>query len=211
MARPAVARRPPVGVVLAGGAGRRLGGEKALVEVDGLPLLCTVLTALTTVLADLAIVVKPDTLLPDRGGLAPHAQVWVEPDGPRHPARGLAHALRCADGRDVVACAVDLALLDVATVRALVAADPKGRPVTVPRSGGRVQPLCARWTPAALGALDRADDRTRMTDLVAELGPRILEVADPTPFFNVNRPEDVLEAMALRRARAAATPGATRT
>jgi molybdopterin-guanine dinucleotide biosynthesis protein A len=82
-------------------------------------------------------------------------------------------------------------------VRALVEADARGRRAVVPRAGGRLQPLCARYEPAALEALDGFDAAARATDLVAALGVAELEFADETSFFNVNAPEDLLQASAL--------------
>jgi len=54
----------PVGVVLAGGAGRRIGGDKATVELAGRPLLLYPLAAVRAVLRDVAVVAKRVTALP---------------------------------------------------------------------------------------------------------------------------------------------------
>jgi molybdopterin-guanine dinucleotide biosynthesis protein A len=67
----------------------------------------------------------------------------------------------------------------------------------VPRAGGRLQPLCARYDPRALTALAAGDFTAPMDDAVAALAPRILEWPDDEPFFNVNHPEDILQAAAL--------------
>jgi molybdopterin-guanine dinucleotide biosynthesis protein A len=61
--------------------------------------------------------------------------------------------------------------------------------------------LCARYEPAALEALDGFDATARATDLVAALGIAELELADETPFLNVNVPEDLLQASALLASR----------
>src|SRR5439155_15648809 len=63
--RAAVALSPPIGVVLAGGGGRRLGGAgKAGVELAGRPLLAWVLEALTGALDEVAVAAQPSTSLP---------------------------------------------------------------------------------------------------------------------------------------------------
>src|SRR3954454_14456578 len=98
---------PPVGVVLAGGLGRRLGGDKAIVELEGRPLALYPLEALHEVCDQVAVVAKRDTLLPPLGGVA---QLWSEPDTPRHPLTGVVHALRLAAGRSILVVAVDLPL-----------------------------------------------------------------------------------------------------
>src|SRR5438477_12761169 len=74
----------PVGVILAGGAGRRIGGSKALVKLHGRPLISYPLAAMREALGDIAIVAKADTELPSLPGVT----VWIEPDVPRHPLVG---------------------------------------------------------------------------------------------------------------------------
>jgi molybdopterin-guanine dinucleotide biosynthesis protein A len=189
---------PPVGVVLAGGQGRRLGGDKAVVALDGRPLLEFPLRVLQRSVRDVAVVAKRDTVLPP---LESEVPVWLEPDEPQHPLAGVVHALRCAEGRPVLVVAVDLPLLDVAVPRAL-ARRPAGRhPAVVARAGGRLQPLLARYEPAALPALEGFDPSARAVDLVAALDPLVLDVRDEEQLLNVNRPEDLLRASALVRER----------
>jgi molybdopterin-guanine dinucleotide biosynthesis protein A len=183
-----------VGVVLAGGRGRRIGGDKAIVELEGRPLALYPLEALHEVCDDVAVVAKRDTLLPPLAGLA---DLWIEPDEPRHPLTGVAHALEAAAGRAVLVVAVDLPLMDAATLRAIAQTDPGGAGAVVPRVHGRLQPLCALYLPVALAGLSGFDPTARATDVVASLGVREVEPTDPTAFYNVNRPEDLLQASVL--------------
>jgi molybdopterin-guanine dinucleotide biosynthesis protein A len=190
---------PPVGVVLAGGRGRRLGGDKAIVELEGRALVHYPLEALHEVCDDVVVVAKRDTLLPPLSGIA---DLWIEPDEPRHPLVGVAHALGLAVGRPVLVVAVDLPLVDAATLRAIAAAAPDGpdaaETVAAPRAYGRLQPLCALYTPRALSAgLNRFDPEARTIDVVEGLGVRVVDGLDETAFFNVNAPEDVLQASVL--------------
>jgi molybdopterin-guanine dinucleotide biosynthesis protein A len=184
----------PVGAVLAGGLGRRLGGDKAIVALEGRPLVLYPVEALHEVCDDVAVVAKRDTILPSLAGVA---DLWIEPDEPRHPLAGVAHALRLALGRSVLVVAVDLPLMDAATLRAILAVDPEGAAAVVPRVHGRLQPLCALYTPAAMPALTAFDPQARATDVVAAMGVREVTVADETAFLNVNRPEDLLQASVL--------------
>ena len=188
----AVALNParPVGVVLAGGLGRRLGGDKAIVELEGRPLLLYPVEALHEVCDEVAVVAKRDTILPPLAGLA---DLWIEPDEPRHPLLGVAHALRLAAGRRILVVAVDLPLMDAATLRAIAQTDPGGAAVVVPRVYGRLQPLCALYTPRALEGLAAFDPSARATEIVEGLGICEIEPADPSAFYNVNRPEDLLQ------------------
>ncbi|MGB2712363.1 MAG: NTP transferase domain-containing protein, partial [Conexibacter sp.] len=114
--------RDPIGVVLAGGAGRRIGGGKAVVALHGTPLLAYPVAALQAVLAEVAIVAKADSELPRLPGVA----VWIEPDEPRHPLAGVVHALERAQGRAVLVCAGDLPFVSAALVRELRDADADG-------------------------------------------------------------------------------------
>ena len=182
----------PVGVVLAGGRGRRIGGDKAIVELEGRPLLGYVLEALHEVCDDVAVVAKRDSMLPPLAGIA---ELWIEPDVPRHPLAGVAHALRVSPGRSVLAVAVDLPCMDGATLRLIAETDPgPGAVAVVPRVHGRLQPLCALYTSRALAGLGTLDDDVRATELVAALGVREVEPPDPNAFLNVNRPEDLIAA-----------------
>lgn len=196
--------RDPIGVVLAGGAGRRIGGAKAVVELHGTPLVRYPLRALQAVLAEVVVVAKPGTPLPPLPGVP----IWLEPAEPRHPLAGIVHALEGAgaasgsgeEAREILVSAGDLPFLEPGLVERLVHADAGGAPAVVPRAGGRLQPLLARYAPAAyapLAAALRCDPLPPVTDVVAALGPHVLELADVQPFFNVNLPEDLLTAAGL--------------
>ncbi|MTD43901.1 NTP transferase domain-containing protein [Conexibacter sp. W3-3-2] len=186
--------RAPMGVVLAGGLGRRMGGGKAIVLVRGRALLNHPLAALLAVLPDVAVVAKRDVELP---GLDPRVAVWMEPPVPRHPLAGIVQSLRLAGGRPVFVAAGDLALLDRATVRRILAVDRGDADAVVPRVAGRLQPLCALYAPGALGRLAGFDPTVRLTDAVQGLRVRELAETDATPYFNVNTPDDLLQATAM--------------
>jgi molybdopterin-guanine dinucleotide biosynthesis protein A len=196
--------RDPIGVVLAGGAGRRIGGGKAIVELRGTPLVLYPLRALQAVLAEVVVVAKQGTALPPLPGVP----IWIEPAQPRHPLAGIVHALEAAGAtagieglaRGVLVSAGDLPFVDPALVERLVHADAQGAPAVVPRAGGRLQPLLARYGPAAHAPLAAAlaqDPLPSLTDAVTALEPRVLELDDERPFFNVNAPEDLLTAHGL--------------
>jgi molybdenum cofactor guanylyltransferase len=203
----------PVGVVLAGGRGSRLGGEgKASLEVAGRPLLAYVLEALSGALDEVVVAAKASTTLPETSdhaavhvpGTAGRVPVWTEPDEPRHPLAGLRHALRRAEGRGVLACAVDLPLVTPSLVGLIATADGGGAPAVVPVTGTRLQPLLARYEPEALATLDAAGPDAPLTAAVQALEPRTIEPADPELFLTVDSPAALEEAAAeLRRRRRA--------
>lgn len=188
---------PCVGAVLAGGEGRRLGGDKAGALVAGRPLLEHALGTVGRVARPVAVVVRSRTSLPMLPGPTP--LVWTEPDGAQHPLSGVVHALREAKGQPVLVCAVDLPLLDAATLRVLLIAAalaPKA-PAVVPRADGQLQVLCALYRPAALVGLEGFAADARATAVVDALGPAVVPFEDPTPFVNVNTPDDVVQAERL--------------
>jgi molybdenum cofactor guanylyltransferase len=183
-----------MGIVLAGGVGRRIGGDKATVELDGRPLLLYPLAAMRAAFDEVAVVAKPETLLP---ALDPDVPVWREADEHHHPLVGVIYALRCAGKRPVVVVAADMPFVSRALVTALARERAHGAPAVVPRAAGKLQPLCARYDPPALAALAGFDPAARAQDVVAMLRPRVLDWPDEEPFFKVNAPEDLLQASAL--------------
>src|SRR5256885_14576170 len=80
-----MARRSRIGAVLAGGGGRRIGGDKAMVELEGRPLVHYPLNGLRAVLDEVAGVAKQSTVPP---GLDVEIATWLEPEEPRHPLAG---------------------------------------------------------------------------------------------------------------------------
>lgn len=189
---------PPIGVVLAGGLGRRMGGAKAMVELTGRPLICYPLDALAAALDKVAVLAKADTELPS----LPGATIWVEPQVHHHPVVGISQALALAGERPVLVCAVDLPLVTPDLVRRLAAEDPLGAPAVVVSHEGEIQPLLGCYRPSALELLEPTLDRP-LRELVAAIEPRLLEVDDPDLLLNVNEPVDLPRAAAsLERRRA---------
>jgi molybdenum cofactor guanylyltransferase len=148
--------------------------------------------ALRAVCDEVVVVAKRDTALPPLGN---EAGVWVEPDEPHHPLTGVLHALRTAGPRDVLVLAGDMPLVPQALLRALLAAADGAGAVTC--CGGRVEPLCACYTPLALPGLANFEPSARATDVVERLGVSFVEWDDADALLSVNAPEDLLHAQAL--------------
>jgi molybdopterin-guanine dinucleotide biosynthesis protein A len=186
----------PIGAILAGGRGRRIGGSKGLVELAGRPLLQWPLESLQQVVRDIIVVAKPDTALPKLTGAIP----WSEPAEPRHPLMGIVAALRAARGRPVIVCAADMPFVSAATLLGIAEADARGAAavVAVGSGGGDVHPLLARYEAAALPALEAGlGENAPLRKTVQALGAARFEVADPVELFNVNTPEDLTRAEEL--------------
>ncbi len=132
------------GVLLTGGASRRMGFDKALVEVDGVPSA----VRLAAVLAEVASPVFE--VGPGRSGLAVVDEGPLG-QGPLAAACAALAALRAVGHLGpVLLLACDLAFVSAADL-VLLAGWP-GPASVVPMAGGRPQPLCARWSQEDLGA-----------------------------------------------------------
>lgn len=174
----------PIGVVLAGGASRRMGWDKAL---SPLPALAA--RRLAAVCAEVA--------LADRGrGLLPGLPTL--PDGPgRGPAAGILGAASAYPGRSLLVLACDLPRVPVELLAEL--ARSAGSDWAVPRWGRGLEPLCALYAPRALSRLrDTGLLALRRLEEEKGLAVRYLEEDDLAPFgppeevfLNLNTPEDL--------------------
>lgn len=189
------------GAVLAGGGGRRIGGDKAIVLLERRPLLQWVIDALTPIVDQVAVVAKTETLLP---ALDPDVLLWLEAEKDFHPLNGIVHALNCASERPVLVVAGDMPLLTRDVLDRLSVPPPPGSHGRVARVNGRLQPLCGRYEPSVLARLVDFESGARVTEAILALDVEIEDFDDPLPFFNVNAPEDVLTAGAELLERSAA-------
>jgi len=169
-----------------------MGGTKATVLLRGRPLVSYPLEALSAALAEVVLLAKADTELPS----LPGTTVWIESDPLHHPAVGIIQALGLAGGRSVLVCAADLPFVTPGLVRELASGQPERAPAVVAGAGGAMQPLLGCYHPEAARLL-RAGDERPLREQVAELAPRVVEVGDPRELFNVNAPEDLLQAAAM--------------
>jgi len=197
-------RSRPVGAIMAGGAGLRIGGQKPTVELDGKPLICYPLEAVRQVVNKVAILAKAGTSLPPLTGVA----VWIEPESPRHPLVGITQALALAGGRPVLVCAADMPFVTPQLLRRLAKADPGRAPAVVACAQDRMQPMLGCYQPRALELLSASARAAngRLMEIVAGIDPILLEVDDPEELFDVDTPDDLLQAAAMldrRRAEAA--------
>lgn len=191
-----------IGIVLAGGESRRMGRDKAGLELGGETLAAGAARRLAAVCPEVAVA--------DRGGrLVPGLPSLL--DGPgRGPAAGLLGAARAYPGRPLLALACDLPHVPVPLLAALTLQE--GADWVLPRWSGGAEPLCALWGPRALALLEARVARGIYAlwslageeslairwlegDLLAAFGP------PAELFLNVNTPEE------LEKARHGITPG----
>jgi molybdopterin-guanine dinucleotide biosynthesis protein A len=182
------------GVVLVGGASRRMGTDKASIVFDGLTLLDRAVGLLSEVFTSVVV---------SGGDLAPRG-VEVLPDlvPGLGPLGGLDTAYGAADGRGVFLLAVDMPFVDAATVRAIAEPPVTGMSARVPVAASRRQPLCAVYG-AGLGPVvrDRIEAKDRsMESLFAAVDLEEITGFDDDIFTNVNTQAD-LEAAIKRSGR----------
>lgn len=189
-----------IGVVLAGGAGTRLGGDKPLRQLRGRPLISYPLAALACVCERVAVVAKPDTKL----GALGEAERWDEPPEPRHPLTGIVYALERAR-LPVLICAADMPFVTPAACRALIDAHRPEHGATV-AAHDRLEPLLAVYAPSALPALRAAPSSEPLRRTIASLRPALVEL-DTAAVASVNTPADLAAAERALTAEAPARPG----
>jgi molybdopterin-guanine dinucleotide biosynthesis protein A len=172
-----------------------MGGSKLTVHLRGRPLIEFPLQALRGVLDEVAVITKPDVLLPPLPGV----MVWIEPAEPRHPLTGIVQALALSENRPVMVCAADLPLVTPALIARIVHCDPHGAPAAIASCRGEIQPLLGCYQPVAAELLRPAAERATdpVIRVVAGIRPLHIEVTDPDELFNVNSPEDLLVASGL--------------
>lgn len=189
------------GVVLAGGASRRMGRDKAALVLEGEPLLARVIGRLGIVTSEV-LVVGP----PERAALVPQVRVVPDIQAGMGPVGGIYTALRAARTDRVFVVACDMPFVRPALVRYLLEL-AEGHAVVVPRTARGTEQMHAVYTKACLAALQEsiAAGELAVSRLYGRVATRIVEPeewgrydADGESMTNVNTPEEWERA--LRRA-----------
>ncbi len=140
------------------------------------------------------MITKADAVMPTLDG----AMVWIEPDRPTHPLVGVIEALSLAGGRSVLVCPVDYPFVTRELLMRLAQTPFEGRSVVLAACGGVARPLLGCYQPAAVPLLWQAMQRERgLDDVVVALKPVLVEVADELELFDVDTPDDLLQATAM--------------
>jgi molybdopterin-guanine dinucleotide biosynthesis protein A len=196
------------GVVLAGGASRRMGSDKAALLLGGEPLLRRAVGRLRQALAEVVVVGAP-TLAP----LVPETRIIADEWPGRGPLGALATALRATDAEWVLLVACDMPFTQPALIRELarMALAAHTADVGVALRGPRgLEPLHAAYRRACLSlALERlASDDASLQGLLAALPVREIASAvarrlDPAGLsaFNANTPDEWQRALRLAEER----------
>ena len=178
-----------------------MGKNKALLALDGIPLVQRVVAALAPICADLLIVANQPQpyrflglpIIPD-----------IEPG--YGPLMGLYSGLQAASAEWAVAVAVDMPLLSTELLRFML--DRRfGCDVVVPRAQERLHPLCALYRrPACLPAIETSLARGQRRLIAFHHQVRVCEIEESTlrrispdlrALINVNTPVDLARARHL--------------
>jgi molybdopterin-guanine dinucleotide biosynthesis protein A len=192
------AREPLCGLVLAGGASRRMGQDKAALALHGRPQLHwareLLLRHCTEVFVSIRAGQQED---PVRRGLPAIVDVH---DG-AGPIAGIAAAQAERPDCAWLVLACDLPFVDDDCIGRLVAARD-GRPVVAYASShdGLPEPLCAIYEPSSragvLAAIESGRNCPRK--FILGTGVALLQQADPAALDNVNTPDELQRARAQR-------------
>lgn len=192
-------------IVLAGGAGRRIGGGKALRLLGGRRLVDRAIVFAQGLSSHVALSVTAADQLPDCG-----IEQIVDPDEGWGALAGLAAGLDFAAERGLellLTIPCDSPFLPDDLVTRLCAALQPEQNAAIPSSGGQLHVACGLWRNHLRGLLaDYAASGRRSLHGLAEQA-NFVEVEWPSspidPFFNINSPEQLAfaEAMLAQRRR----------
>jgi molybdopterin-guanine dinucleotide biosynthesis protein A len=195
VARRAVANPPYTGVVLAGGKSQRMGRDKRVLEIDGMPLLAWVLAHLRPLVSDLIVATSDGAALPNID-----ARVVMDQFPGMGVLAGLHTGLIAAHYPWAFVVAGDMPLLNSDLLHAMTQELHPTIDVVVPRWHGLLEPLHALYrAPVCAQAAERAlrSGQRRIVALYPEVRVREMPEAevrhwdpDGDSFFNVNTPAD---------------------
>jgi len=170
--------------ILAGGAGRRIGGEKACVRLAGRPLISYPLDVARRAGLATVVIAKRTTSLPDLD----RTPLLLEPEHlPQHPLSGIVTALSRYPALVAVPC--DMPFLTPDLLLALAEAEG-AFVVAAPGS-----PFPGLYTASLLADLNAAlAAQDSMRSVLAAAHARALPDVDPARLFSVNSADDLAEA-----------------
>jgi len=183
--------------IMAGGKSRRMGQDKAWIELDGEPLIKRVASVLAQV-ADEVIIVANDPKYETLGLRVVHDRF---PEG--GALGGIATGVSAATHDRVLVAACDMPFLSVEVWRVLLDHRYEAD-VVIPKIAGELETLHALYTKACVAPMERALAAGKMRVIsffdevrVQPIEERELRIADPTlrSFTNVNTPEELATAL----------------
>jgi molybdenum cofactor guanylyltransferase len=186
--------------IMAGGKSKRMGQDKAWIELDGEPLIKRVATVLAEV-ADEVLIVANEPRYASLGLRVVHDRY---PEG--GALGGIATGVGAATHDTVLVAACDMPFLSVDVWRLLLGHTGEGD-VVIPRIGGEYETLHAIYTKACIPHMARALAENRLRVIAFFDNVRVTAIEEPElravdpdlrAFTNVNTPEELAEVLLAR-------------
>jgi molybdopterin-guanine dinucleotide biosynthesis protein A len=188
---------PLAGLVLAGGRSRRMQQDKATLAFAGETQLARAMRLVGAHCTRAYVSVRPDQRDEAERARWPQVEDRLSEVG---PAAGILAAQQMLPDHAWLVVAVDLPLLDDATLAALIAARDPAAPATACRASGDglPEPLCAIWEPASHAPLAAfvAGGRSCPRKFLLTHGAHLVALPLPDALANVNTPDDYAAAVA---------------
>ena len=175
------------GVILAGGQSRRFGSDKALFQIEGVPLIQAAYETLIQVASPLFVSVAstqtryniPATHLPDATG---HAG----------PLAGIYAALNASPHDWLLVLAVDIPFITPTHLQKLLDARTPTTDAVIAASKDRIHPLCACYHKRSLPSAKKLLDQStyRVTTFLNTLNTQAVKLTPSHILTNLNTPPD---------------------
>lgn len=199
---------PVAGLVLAGGQSTRMGQHKALVEVDGAPLVARACGRLRDICAPIAVSVRESGPVAE---FVVRLRLHAIFDPPAMPVSALSgivaglHWARSVGAELMLSIPCDAPFLPADLPRKLIAAAADAS-CAVARTSCGVEPLCAVWRTDLIAVLEAecgSENQSPLHAIVRKAQGAMVDFPDPEAFLNINTPQDVALAEALIHGRRA--------
>lgn len=188
---------PPVfGLVLAGGASRRMQTDKAALEIQGKQQLERAFELASSVCAKAFVSVRADQL---GDPLRSRFPTIVDQKDGLGPIGGISSAQAAHPEAAWLVLACDLPFLTTATLKYLLDNRDPSKPATafISTSDGLPEPLCAVWEPSSREAVVAwlASGKTCPRKFLINSATHLLKQPDPQALDNVNTPDELAAAL----------------
>lgn len=190
-----------VGIILAGGKSRRMGTDKAFLEIGGVPLITRVIDVLLPIFPTVVIASKESKKFSSIKGVQLIQDLFPE----QHALGGIYTALLTFPGKDCFVFSCDLPFLNPRLIRSMVK-EMNGYDALIPQSRHGLEPLHALYSGECLDDIERQiHERNWNLEALLQrikfgiLKTAVLHASDPEElsFFNVNTPEELQRAQAI--------------
>ena len=195
-----------VGVVLAGGLGRRMGQAKGVLEMDGQRLAERAARVLFPLTSSVVISVAPGCPWSFEG----FPLVEDEQTCGRGPLAGLAASYRVSGVADLLVLACDYPDVETADLKSLLEQARADADLVMPVDPRGVDhPLVGLWRRTARPAIDEAlaENRLRVRSVLSDL--EVQRIQAPAALVNLNTPEDLKEYLAQSESFSSTRPSAS--